>query len=135
MSNLVTTGQMGNMAQILARQLGRKVHVHRVEYRLRLPNGRYKTNIRYTLAIEGFHPPIFPGLTVNEVKGRMAMLSDLLISGVITSASPDAEHLARTDCRDALAQSERADRHGVEESGAQGDHAGVDQSPGSDDRY
>lgn len=135
MSNLVTTGQMGNMAAILAKKLGRKVQVHRVEYRFKTGGNKFKTQIRYTLVIEGSHPPMFPGLTVNEVKGRMAMLTDLLYSGVILSATQPTADLSRAEARRLASSGELAERHGLEEPGAQGDHPGVGQSPGPDDSY
>lgn len=135
MSNLVTTGQMANMAAILAGKLGRKVHVHRVEYSFRLPSGKFKKNTNYTLVIEGSHPPMFPGLTVNEVKGRMAMLTDLLYSGVIVSAREPTADFTRAEARNLASSSERADGLRVEGPGAPGDTGGLDQSSGSDDRY
>lgn len=138
MSNLVTTGMVAAMAQNLARQLGRKVHVHRVESKFQIGHTRKtKTEIRYTIAIEGSHPPMFFGMTINEAKARLAMLSDLLISGVIRSASTDAEALTRADCRGALSGVE-AETRGKSEGQVghsqvylQRDH----QPPDDNDRY
>ena len=38
---------------------------------------------RYTLSFEGCNPSQFGPMNVNEIKSRMAMLSDMLHSGVI----------------------------------------------------
>jgi len=97
MSNLVTTGLIAALAHGLTQKLGCKVQVHRVETKYTIGKRKTKTQIRYTIAIEGSHPPMFFGMTINEAKSRMAMLSDLLVSGVIKSANTDAETLTRTD--------------------------------------
>ena len=78
---IVTDGVMGGMAKALAARLGRKVQIHRVEYQI----SRHNKSIKYTLAIEGSHPPAFYGMTSNEIKQRMAMLIDLLRSGVVVA--------------------------------------------------
>lgn len=135
MSNLVNTGQIGNLAAVLTRVLGRRVQVHRVEYQFRLPSGRFKNNIRYTLVIEGSHPPLFPDLTVNEVKGRMAMLTDLLYSGVIKRADDQPVPITREEGRNLASTGANPEGLPVEGPGASGDTGGVDQPPGDDDCY
>lgn len=135
MSNLVTTGQMANMAEILSAKLGRRVQVHRVEYKIKTSGGRFRTLIRYTLAIEGAHPPIFPGLTVNEVKGRMAMLTDLLFSGVITSAAESTKNISREEARRIVSSSESTRGTRDEEPSAKGDGSGFGESSSVNDIY
>lgn len=135
MSNRVTTGQMGNMAVVLTKALGRQVDVFRVDYSFRLPSGKFKKNTNYTLMIEGSHPPMFPGLTVNEIKGRMAMITDLLYSGVIKRADDQPVPLTRAEGRDLASSGEYPDRLRVETSSAPSDPRGLDQSASSDDRY
>lgn len=89
-----------NLAQIVGRKLGRKVVVHRSQQNFRKPGyqGRMvltKAPIKYSIGIEGCNPPVFFNLTVNEAKSRLAMLSDMLSSGVISATSPDARSVAQ----------------------------------------
>ncbi len=90
-NGIVTTGMMHSLAQRLARSLGRRVVVHRVEYVIRIPGGKSRTQLRYSIGIEGSHPPVFFNMTSNEVKARLAMLSDLLACGVIQRGSTSSD--------------------------------------------
>lgn len=108
-SNIITTGLVATLASSLERRLGRRVVVHRVEYKIPLPGKKgVRTQLRYTIAIEGSHPPAFYGMTINECKSRLAMLNDLLISGVVQRAT--AANDPGADSRAALSAFKASDR-------------------------
>lgn len=46
---------------------------------------------RYTISFEGCHPSQFGPMNVNEIKSRMAMLSDMLHSGVILKGEKNGD--------------------------------------------
>lgn len=87
---LVTTGEIAVLAKTLTRQLGRRVTVHHSRYQFKL-HGKVKWSPwRYTILIQDVTLP-FSDLTVNEAKGRLAMLSDLMFAKVIVAGEPPSE--------------------------------------------
>lgn len=137
--NVVRDGLIGSMSQILAKKLGRKVQVHRIE-QAKYVHGKPFTNsktIRYTLAIEGCHPPAFYGMTCNEVKQRLAMICDLIYSGVLNVPTPiqDTSGASGQGTAAALPGSGAASDYRPEVEGDEGRLQCDDQPADPDDRY
>lgn len=81
-----------DLAWSVSLKLGRPVKVTRVQlmefdYRKakERPSGRaFKPGaLRYNIVVPGCSPEVFLGMTINECKARLAMLSDMLSSDVI----------------------------------------------------
>lgn len=80
----VDSGVIGSLVILLGKKLGRSVVVHRTENKFKKPGShKVEVSIRYSLAISGAVPEVYFGLTVNEVKGRLTMLIDLILCGVL----------------------------------------------------
>lgn len=95
----MTDSLVDTLAEHLGRKLGRKVVVHRTQDQFKKPGfqGRMvltKGAIKYSIGIGGCNPPVFFGMTVGEAKARLAMLNDMLTSGVIHAT---AQNLDRND--------------------------------------
>lgn len=81
---VVKTGLTANLAALLQSKLNRQVVIHRTEQTFKKPGERkLSSSIRYSMYIEGSNPEMFFGMTITEVKSRLAMLIDLIYSGVI----------------------------------------------------
>lgn len=98
-SGIVTGGTVFAMAQTLANKIGRRIVVHRVvkggysKYG-RPGRGDIPKTIRYSMGISGCVPETFGGMTITEVKGRLAMILDLVCSGVLVVPSgPTSERV------------------------------------------
>lgn len=74
------TSFVDTLAQIVSRKLGRRVILSR--YRIAGFKSASPTVWRYCIAVEGVHV-VWRDLNINEAKGRLAMLSDLLSEGAI----------------------------------------------------
>lgn len=136
--NIVRDGLIGSLSAILSKRMGRRVQVHRIEQAKFVPGKPFSNakTIRYTLVIEGCHPPAFYGMTCNEVKSRMAMISDLIQSGVLNvAANVDT---ARDDRENAHGPGAGSAAPSVASGEVPGNESGLhgdDQSSGDSDRY
>lgn len=134
-SKLVTTGPITSLAAAVSRHLGRKVVVQHSRYMFR-PTGSVKMKWspwRYTIIFEGVQIP-FADLTINEAKGRLAMLSDLYYHGVFDDCNSKARSgRVQPPAGGAGEPAQTADLGA--ERGAQGGVHLVNQPSGSDDRY
>lgn len=97
-----------DLAWSLSRKLGRPVKVVRVqsmEFDPRKaksrPSGRaFKAGpLRYNIVVPGCSPEVFPGMTINECKARITMLSDMLSSDVIRKGSEHDSTVASSPTR------------------------------------
>lgn len=86
----------------LERRLGRRVTIGKykqngfTKVRGRLVVDENKGAWRYTLSFEGCNPSQFGPMNVNEIKSRMAMLSDMLHSGVILKGEKHGDDTSTT---------------------------------------
>lgn len=73
------TSFVDDLAVIVSKKLGRKVFLHRYQEG---GKSRNPSAMRYSIAVEGCSVA-WRDLNINEAKGRLAMLADLLSHGVI----------------------------------------------------
>lgn len=76
---LVTDGQIGSLTKMLSDKIGSPVKVFRDDQYL---VGSRRTT-RYSINMPDCRPALFTGMAVGECKSRLAMLYDMLASGVI----------------------------------------------------
>jgi hypothetical protein len=74
-TTLVTTSLIGSLSRSLSNTLGRRVEVRR--------NKPLNQPLKYYLTIEGCVPEVFGPFAVHEIKSRLAMIEDMLNSGII----------------------------------------------------
>lgn len=85
MKTVVIAGVAGALCRKLTKDLSRKVEVYR-----RRTMG-HPSVIQYYLKIEGSHPSSFGPMKLPEINKRLAMLDDLLNSGVIKKGDLDVD--------------------------------------------
>lgn len=101
---VVNTGMMGALAKALREVMGREVIVHRSTHYFKKPGAKGLTPVtKYALFVNGCNPECYFGLTVNEVKARMAMLLDLIYSGAFIPVSASGEEIRPTGGRPDIA--------------------------------
>lgn len=135
---VMVDGQVVMLANQVARLLGRKVTVHHDRFQFRVPGGKVKWSPwKYTILFEGVPIP-FAGLTVNEAKGRLAMLSDLYYAKVFDDADstkPRADRQGSTGPGTGGAASQPPGAAGAPQPDASGSGGAIDKLGDDDDRY
>jgi len=116
---IVRTGHVYHLAQSLQAKLGRRVVVHRVVNVVYLNSSRTKRKqtIRYSLGIEGSQPSVFFNMTIDECKSRLAMILDLLHSGVVRAS-----------------ETKHSDGPDIEQNGPHEGDSSVEHQPPDDDK-
>lgn len=93
------------LAWALSKKLGRNITVTAVRgMAFKGHNSRgnptfKEGSLRYSILVPGCSPELFQGMTVNECKARLAMLSDMLSSDVIRPGKPHDAPIAAPDHR------------------------------------